>query len=283
MNTVILNNKVAMPQLGFGVFQIEDATLCERCVGEAIDIGYRLLDTAAAYFNEEAVGNAILNAKVLRSELFVTTKLWIQDYGFDDALRAFDRSLTKLKLDYLDLYLLHQPLGDTYSAWRALERLYQEKAIRAIGVCNFSPGRLADLCLNAKIMPAVNQIEIHPFFHQQPALCEMREYGVQPEAWGPLCEGQKGIFENKILTRIGKSHGKTAAQVALRWNLQRGVVVIPKTVHQERMLENYQILDFALTETEMQSIQSLDMGQSEIIDHEAPCTAKWLNQWKIHS
>lgn len=282
MNTVMLRNTMTMPQIGYGVFQIEDAALCEQSVSDAMQVGYRLFDTAAAYFNEEAVGEAIKKCGIPRAELFITSKLWIQDYGYDNALRAFDASLQRLNLDYLDLYLLHQPFGDTYSAWRALERLYEEKTIRAIGVCNFSPARLVDLCLNSRIAPMVNQIELHPFFHQPQALSVMKEYSVQAEAWGPLCEGQKGIFTNKVLTRIGKKYQKTAAQVALRWNIQRNVVVIPKTVHRERMQENFDIWDFTLSEAEMKAIQELDMKQSEIINHDSACTAKWLNQWKIH-
>lgn len=282
MNIVQIGDKIPMPQIGYGVFQIEDAAVCERCVSDALEIGYRLFDTAAAYYNEGAVGRAVLNAPVPRTELFITSKLWIQDYGYDDALRAFDKSLKTLKLDYLDLFLLHQPYGDIYGAWRALEWLYQEKVIHAIGVCNFSPARLVDLYLNSEIAPMVNQIEMHPFFHQQKALSVMGEYGVQPEAWGPLCEGQKEIFQNKVLTRIGSKYQKTAAQVALRWNIQRGIVVIPKTVHPERMQENFNIWDFSLSEADMQAIEKLDMGQSEIIDHESPCTVRLLSQCKIH-
>lgn len=271
-----------MPMEGFGVFQVPEAEVCEQAVSDALEVGYRLIDTAAAYFNEEAVGAAIRKSGIPREELFITTKLWIQDAGYENAKKAFRTSLDKLGLDYLDLYLIHQPMNDYYGSWRAMEELYEEGKIRAIGVCNFYPERLADLCLYAKVTPAVNQVEIHPFFAQTDAMENMKEFGVQPEAWGPLAEGQHGIFTNPVLTEIGKKYGKTAAQVSLRWNTQRGVVIIPKSTHRERMEENLNIWDFTLSDEDMKAIAGLDLGHSEIIDHSAASTAKFLNGWKIH-
>lgn len=282
MEYITLNNGVKMPMEGFGVFQVPEAEVCEQAVSDALEVGYRLIDTAAAYFNEEAVGAAIRKSGIPREELFITTKLWIQDAGYENAKKAFQASLDKLGLDYLDLYLIHQPMNDYYGSWRAMEELYEEGKIRAIGVCNFYPERLADLCLNAKVTPAVNQVEIHPFFAQTDAMENMKEFGVQPEAWGPLAEGQHGIFTNPVLTEIGKKYGKTAAQVSLRWNTQRGVVIIPKSTHRERMEENLNIWNFTLSDEEMKAIAGLDLGHSEIIDHSAASTAKFLNGWKIH-
>jgi len=241
-----------------------------------------LIDTAAAYFNEEAVGAAIRKSGIPREELFITTKLWIQDAGYESAKKAFQTSLDKLGLDYIDLYLIHQPMNDYYGAWRAMEELYEEGKIRAIGVCNFYPDRLTDLCLNRKVVPAVNQVELHPFFAQNGALENMKVLGVQPQAWGPLAEGRHSIFTHPILTKIGAKYGKTAAQVALRWNIQRGVVIIPKSTHKERMEENFNIWDFKLSDEDMAAIATLDLGHSEIIDHSAAETAKFLNGWKIH-
>lgn len=282
MNYVTLNNGVKMPMEGFGVFQVPEAEVCEQAVSDALSVGYRLIDTAAAYFNEEAVGKAIKKSGILREELFITTKLWIQDAGYENAKKAFQTSLNKLGLDYIDLYLIHQPFGDYYGSWRAMEELYEQGRIRAIGVCNFYPDRLADLCANAKVIPAVNQVELHPFFAQTGALNTMKELGVQPQAWGPMAEGRHNIFTHEVLSSIGEKYGKTAAQVALRWNTQRGVVVIPKSVHRERMEENLNIWDFTLSDEDMTAIDALDLGHSEIIDHSAAETAKWLNGWKIH-
>ena len=282
MEFVTLRNGVTMPLEGFGVFQVPDADVCQQAVSEALETGYRLIDTAAAYFNEEAVGAALKNCGIPREELFITTKLWIQDAGYESAKAAFQTSLDKLGLEYLDLYLIHQPMNDYYGAWRAMEELYEAGKIRAIGVCNFHPDRLTDLCLNARIAPMVNQVELHPFFAQDAALENMRELGVQPEAWGPLAEGKHGIFTHPVLVEIGQKYGKTAAQVALRWNAQRGVVVIPKSTHKERMEENLDIWDFSLTEEDRNAIAALDLGHSEIIDHSAAQTAKFLNGWKIH-
>lgn len=282
METIKLSNGVEMPMEGFGVFQVPEAEVCKQAVSDALAAGYRLIDTAAAYFNEEAVGAAIKDSGIPREELFITTKLWIQDAGYENAKKAFQTSLDKLGLDYLDLYLIHQPMSDYYGSWRAMEELYKEGKIRAIGVCNFYPERLADLCVNAEIAPMVNQVELHPFFQQADALKNMEEFKVQPEAWGPFAEGKFNIFSNETLLAIAEKYGKSVAQVALRWNIQRGVVVIPKSVHKERMEENLDIWDFTLSDEDMNAISLLDKGHSEIIDHSAAETAKWLNSWKIH-
>lgn len=282
MEYVTLNNGVKMPMGGFGVFQVPEAAVCEQAVSDALAVGYRLIDTAAAYFNEEAVGAAIQKSGIAREELFLTTKLWIQDAGYESAKRAFQVSLDKLGTDYIDLYLIHQPMNDYYGAWRAMEEMYGEGKIRAIGICNFYPDRLTDLCLNAKVIPAVNQVELHPFFAQTGALENMKAFGVQPEAWGPMAEGKHGIFTHPVLTEIGAKYGKSAAQTALRWNVQRGVVIIPKSTHRERMEENFNIWDFSLSDEDMAAITALDLGHSEIIDHSTAETAKFLNGWKIH-
>lgn len=282
MKYVTLRNGVQMPQEGFGVFQIPDPAQCEQAVTEALQAGYRLIDTAAAYGNEEAVGRAVKKSGIPREELFLTTKLWIQDAGYENAKKAFQTSLDKLGLEYLDLYLIHQPMNDYYGSWRAMEELYEAGRVRAIGVCNFYPERLADLCLNARIAPMVDQVECHPFFQQRDAMETMKEFGVQIEAWGPLAEGQQGIFQDPVLTAIARKYGKTVAQVVLRWSVQRGVVVIPKSVHKERIEENVQIWDFALSDEDMQAIGKMDTGRSAIIDHSSAATAKWLNRVKIH-
>ena len=282
MEYVTLSNGVKMPLEGFGVFQVPEATVCEQAVRDALSVGYRLIDTAAAYFNEEAVGAAIRKSGIPREELFITTKLWVQDAGYENAKKAFETSMRKLGLDYLDLYLIHQPMNDYYGAWRAMEELYEAGKIRAIGVCNFYPDRLTDLCMNAKIAPMVNQVELHPFFAQTGAIENMKSLNVRPEAWGPMAEGKHGIFTHPVLTEIGRKYGKTAAQVALRWNAQRGVVIIPKSTHRERMEENFSIWDFALSEEDMTAVAALDLGRSEIIDHGTAETAKFLNSWKIH-
>lgn len=282
MQTISLNNGVQMPLEGFGVFQVPDAAQCEQAVSDALEAGYRLIDTAAAYMNEEAVGQAIRKSGIPRKDLFITTKLWVQDAGYESAKKAFETSLNKLGLEYLDLYLIHQPFHDYYGAWRAMEELYKEGRIRAIGVSNFYPDRLVDLCVNAEIVPAVNQVECHPFFQQKDALNVMKTYGVQPEAWGPFAEGKNNFFQNPILSEIAAGYGKTVAQIALRWNVQRGVVVIPKSVHKERIQENFNIWDFELSETDMETISGMDIGHSEIINHFTADTAKWLNDLKIH-
>lgn len=278
-----LSNGVELPMVGYGTFQIRDAVQCEQCVLQAVETGYRLFDTAASYENEAAVGAALRSSGVPREELFLITKLWVQDTGYDGTLKAFDRSLKKLGLGHIDLYLIHQPFGDYYGAWRAMEWRYREGAVRAIGVSNFTPERLVDLCMNQEVKPMVNQIEIHPFFQQNTALRVMEDYGVVPQAWGPFSEAQKDIFHHKTLAKIAGRHGKTTAQVILRWHLQRNISAIPKTVHRERMIENLNVFDFELTGKEMESIAGMDIGHSEIIDHHCFSTARQLNSVKIHA
>lgn len=282
MKQILLNNGVKMPVEGYGVFQISDEAQCEQCVLDALETGYRLFDTAAAYYNEAAVGRAVRESGIPRDEIFITTKLWVQDAGYDQTLAAFEQSRKNLGLDYVDLYLIHQPFGDYYGAWRAMEDLYREGIVKAIGVSNFSPERIVDLCMNHEIKPSVNQIEIHPFYQQEEALRVMRSYDIVPEAWGPLSEGQKDIFHHRTLQKIAQRHGKTTAQVILGWHFQRGVVTIPKTVHKERMKENMDIWDFELTQKDMKEIEAMDIGHSEIIDHRCFCTARQLNSIKIH-
>lgn len=282
IETVKLNNGVEMPLEGFGVFQVPDPAACEQAVLDAIATGYRLIDTAAAYMNEEAVGKAIAKCGVPREELFITTKLWVQDASYQGAKAAIETSLQKLGLSYIDLYLIHQPMGDYIGAWHAMEEAYKAGKLRAIGVCNFYPNRLADLCESVEIKPAVNQVELHPFFQQENALALMKEYGVHPEAWGPFAEGSHGIFTHPVLTEIGRKYGKSAAQVALRWNVQRGVTVIPKSVHSERMEQNLDIWDFQLSGEDMAEIARLDIGHSEIVDHSDPKFVQMLHQMKIH-
>ena len=278
-----LSNGVKLPMIGYGTFQIKDAAQCERCVSEALAAGYRLFDTAASYENETAVGAALRRSGLPRDEWFVTTKLWVQDAGYDETLKAFAQSLKRLGLDYIDLYLIHQPFGDYYGAWRAMERLYREGAVHAVGVSNFTPERLVDLCMNQEIRPMVNQIEIHPFFQQGEALHVMETCGVVPQAWGPFSEGQRDIFRHRTLAKIAERHNKTTAQVMLRWHYQRGIPTIPKTVHEERMIENLAVFDFELTAKEMESIAGMDIGHSEIIDPRCFCTARQLNSVKIHA
>lgn len=282
MEFATLNNGIRMPMEGFGVFQVPDAKVCEQAVLDAIASGYRLIDTAAAYGNEEAVGAAIRKCGVPRGELFITTKLWVQDASYEGAKKAVETSMQKLGLEYLDLYLLHQPMGDYYGAYRAMEELYKEGVLRAIGVCNFYPHVLADLCETVEVVPAVNQVELHPFFQQEEALALMKEYDVMPEAWGPFAEGNHGIFTHPVLTKIGDKYGKSAAQVALRWNVERGVAVIPKSVHKERMEQNMDIWDFTLSEEDKGEIAALDIGHSEIVNHYAPAFVKMLHGMKIH-
>lgn len=282
MEYATLNNGIQMPLEGFGVFQVPDPAQCENAVLDAISSGYRLIDTAAAYMNEEAVGAAIKKCGVPREELFITTKLWVQDASYEAAKKAVQTSLDKLGLDYIDLYLIHQPMGDYIGAYRAMEELYKEGKLRAIGVCNFYPNRLADLCETVDVIPAVNQVELHPFFQQENALALMREYGIVPEAWGPFAEGNHGIFTHPVLSKIGEKYGKSAAQAALRWNIQRGVVVIPKSVHKDRMEQNFDVWDFTLSEDDMAEIAKLDLGHSEIVDHSDPGFVKMLQQMKIH-
>ena len=281
MKEVRLNNGLMMPAIGFGVYQIP-ANETEQIVSNALEVGYRMIDTAASYFNEEQVGNAIKHSGLKREEVFVTTKLWVQDYEYDDALRAFDKSMKSLGLDYLDLYLLHKPYGNYYAAWRACERLYKEGRIRAIGVTSFSNERLQDLFLHNEVKPAVNQLETNPFFQQKAANKFLQCEGIQHEAWAPFAEGLNGIWNNCVLKEIAEKHGRTVGQVVLRWLNQRNVVVIPKTVHKERMIENISIFDFTLTENEMESIAQLDTGRSPIYDDMDLATVKGIGLHKIH-
>lgn len=283
MKYCTLKNGVSMPLLGFGVFQVTDAAECEQCVYDALMMGYRSIDTAAAYRNEEAVGRAIKRSGIPRRDLFITTKLWIQDAGYEPTKKAFETSLNKLGLDYLDLYLIHQPFGDVYGSWRAMEELYQSGKIRAIGVSNFPDVRIADLAEFNEITPMVNQMEIHPFYQQTDREAFMKEYGVQMEAWGPLAEGKNGIFSNATLTGIAAKYGKTVAQVILRWHVQRGVVVIPKSVHKSRIEENFSIWDFELNGGDMAAIAALDTKEGLYgSTFNSPASVKSLSSYKIH-
>jgi len=282
MEKVKLNNGLEMPILGFGVFQVTDMAECERSVLDAINTGYRLIDTAASYMNEEAVGKAIKNCGVDRDELFITTKIWIQSNGYEGTKKAFENSLKKLQLEYLDLYLIHQPFGDVYGEWRAMQDLYKEGRIKAIGVSNFHPDRLMDLMVHNEIVPAVNQIETHPFHQQNETQLFLQEHKVQIESWGPFAEGKNNIFHNEILSSIGKKYNKTIAQVILRWLTQRGVVAIPKSVRKERMEENFNIFDFNLDEADMNEIKKLDTKESLFFDHRDPAMVKWLGERKLN-
>ena len=277
MEYVKLNNGVEMPVLGFGVYQISDPEVCERAVGDALKIGYRSIDTAAAYGNEEAVGRAVRRSGVPREELFITTKLWISDAGYEPARKAFEESMSKLGLDYLDLYLIHQPYGDVYGSWRAMEELYEQGVIRAIGTANFYPDHLANLISFNRIAPAVNQVECNVFFQQREAQEYMAGKEVAMEGWAPFAEGRNDLFRNEVLARIGEAHGKTVAQVVLRWLLQRGVVCIPKSTHRDRMEQNFDVFDFALGDDEMVAIAALDTGRSAFFDHHDPATIEWMS------
>ena len=281
MEKVVLNNGVEMPLLGFGVYQVPDANECEKSVLDAIDAGYRLIDTAAAYMNEEAVGNAIKKSGVARNELFITTKLWVQDAGYENTKKAFDKSLKKLQLDYLDLYLIHQPFGDVYGSWRAMEELYKEGKIRAIGVSNFQPDRVMDLIVFNEVAPAVNQIETHPFCQQIETAKFLQENNVQIESWGPFAEGRNDIFKNELLVSIANKYKKSVAKIILRWLTQRGVVVIPKSVHKERIIENLNIFDFQISTEDMERIATLDTQTSSFFDHRNPEIVKWMATRKL--
>jgi len=283
MQIVKLNNGVEMPILGFGVFQVTDLAECERSVSEAIETGYRLIDTAASYGNEEAVGRAIKASGVPREDLFITTKLWIQSNGYEGTKKAFEASLKKLQLDYLDLYLMHQPFGDVYGEWRAMQDLYKAGRVRAIGVSNFQPDRLIDLIVHNEIVPAVNQIEAHPFNQQIETQQFLQENKVQIQSWGPFAEGKNNIFQNELLASIGEKHNKTIAQIILRWLTQRGVVVIPKSVRKERIAENFNSLDFELSADDMEVIKTLDTKTSSFFDHRDPAMVKWLGQYKVEN
>lgn len=275
MNYVTLSNGLKMPQLGYGVYQVTKDE-CERCVLDALDVGYRLIDTAQSYFNEEEVGNAITKSGIPREEIFLTSKVWIEHYGYEECKKSVLVSLEKLKTDYIDLMLLHQPFGDVYGAWRALEELYKEGKLKAIGISNFYPDRMIDLTSFCEIKPMVNQVEIHPHNQQVDALKWNEKYGVQLEAWAPFGEGKGGMFELDELKEIGKQYGKTVAQVILRWHLQRGIVVIPKSTHKERMEENFNVFDFELSNKDMETISKLDKKQSSFFSHTNPAMVEWF-------
>lgn len=276
MQTVTLNNGIQMPLQGFGVFQMPDPDECEASVAAALRTGYRLIDTAASYGNEAAVGRAIAASDVPREQLFITTKLWLHDTGYQETVQAFERSLARLQLDYLDLYLIHQPYGDVHGSWRAMEDLQRDGRIRAIGVSNFHPDRVMDLMMRNKVVPAVNQIETHPFCQQTATAQFLLQQGIQIESWGPFAEGRNNLFSNALLQAIANRHGRSVAQVVLRWLLQRGVVAIPKSVRPERMAENFAINDFTLSAEEMAGIATLDTTSSAFFDHRDPAMVKWL-------
>ena len=281
MDYVTLNNGLRMPTVGFGVFQIPDATECERSVIDAIEVGYRLIDTAASYMNEEAVGRGLRTSGVPREQLFVTTKLWVQDAGFERTQRAIDRSLKRLQLDYLDLYLIHQPFNDVHGAWRAMEQAHKSGKLRAIGVSNFQPDRLMDIKAFNEVAPAVNQIEINPFHQQAESVNFMGEIGVQAEAWAPFAEGRNNLFTNDTLLGVGRKHGKSVAQVVMRWLVQRGGVALAKSVRRARMIENLAVFDFVLDEDEMTRIAALDTGQSAFFSHRDPAIVKWMAERRL--
>ncbi|MEK4058369.1 MULTISPECIES: aldo/keto reductase [Paenibacillus] len=281
MQKVILNNGVEMPVLGFGVYQIADQSQCEQSVYDAITSGYRLIDTAASYLNEEAVGRAIKRSGIARDDLFITTKLWVQDTGYERTKKAFENSLNRLQLDYLDLYLIHQPFGDVYGSWRAMEELYREGKVRAIGVSNFHMDRLIDLIIHNEVVPAVNQVETHPFNQQIESEEFMKENKVQIESWAPFAEGRNNLFQNELLVSIADKYNKSVAQVVLRWLTQREVVVIPKSVRKERMVENFSIFDFQLSEEDMNAIMALDTKESLFFSHRDPEMVKWIGNRKL--
>jgi len=281
MQTVILNNGIEMPLLGFGVFQMTEAAECERAVIDAIETGYRLIDTAASYQNETQVGNALKNSGIAREELFITTKLWLQDANYEGAKAQFERSLNRLQMDYVDLYLIHQPYGDVHGAWRAMEELQQAGKIRAIGVSNFQPDRLADLIAFNSVVPAVNQVEVNPFHQQLHAAPWMQSRGIQPEAWAPFAEGRNNLFQHPLLAAIAAKHGKSIGQVVLRWIFQRGIVSLAKTVRQTRMAENLNILDFELSSDDFLQITALDTATSAFFSHRDPARVEWLTGRKL--
>jgi 2,5-diketo-D-gluconate reductase A len=281
MQTITLNNGVQMPLAGYGVFQIPDPQECERSVADAIRVGYRLIDTAASYLNEEAVGRGIRASGVPRKELFVTTKLWVQDTGYERTRQALDKSLARLQMDYLDLYLIHQPFGDVHGSWRAMEEALKAGKVRAIGVSNFQPDRLMDMIIQNEVVPAVNQIEVNPFLQQEESVKFMRDNGVQPEAWAPFAEGRNNLFQNETLTDIARKHGRTVGQVVLRWVVQRGIVALAKSVRKERMEENLRVFDFALDESDIARIGQLETGQSSFFSHRDPAMVKWISERRL--
>lgn len=282
MQKVTLNNGVEMPMIGFGVYQIDDQDVCEQAVFDALMAGYRMIDTAAAYQNEEAVGKAIKRSGVPREEIFLTTKLWVQDAEYENTKKAFEKSMDRLQVDYVDLYLIHQPFGDVYGSWRAMEELYREEKIKAIGVSNFYMDRLVDLIAHNEIVPAVNQVETHPFNQQVKSTQLMKESNVQIESWAPFAEGKNNIFQNEILSSIGEKYNKSVAQVILRWLTQRGVVVIPKSVHKERIIENFNFFDFELNQQEMEKVAALDTKESLFFSHREPEMVKELVSVKFN-
>ncbi|QZN74002.1 aldo/keto reductase [Paenibacillus sp. DR312] len=281
MQTVTLNNGVEMPIIGFGVYQVPDADECENTVYEALKAGYRLIDTAAGYLNEEAVGRAIKRSGIPREELFITTKLWIQDAGYESTKLAFAKSLSKLQLDYLDMYLIHMPFGDYYGAWRAMEELYREGKIKAIGVSNFLPDRLMDLIVHNEIVPAINQIETHPFQQQVDSAAFMKEQGIQHQSWSPFAEGRNNLFSNEVLASIAERHNKSIAQVVLRWLVQQDIVIIPKSVRKERLIENFDIFNFVLSPEEIATIATLDTKESLFMKIDDPKVAQMLGKMKV--
>jgi len=281
MKYIKINDEINLPMLGFGTLHIPPEKT-KKCVLEALQCGYRLIDTAASYFNEKEIGEAIAESNIPREEIFITSKVWVQDAGYENTLKAFQKSLDNLKVDYLDLYLIHQPYSHYYDSWKALEELYEQGKIKIIGVCNFSSERFVDLYMNVKVKPMINQIEIHPFYRQDETVEVLRQYDCFVQAWGPLNEGQRDIFKNEILKNIARKHDKTISQIILRWHLQRGIITIPKTIHLDRMKENMDIFDFELDENDFKEIKKLDLGYSEIIDHQCYKTAKWINKYKIH-
>lgn len=282
MNYVTLNNGLSIPMLGFGVFQIPDPKECEQAVTDALTIGYRLIDTAASYLNEAAVGHAIRRSGIPRAELFITTKLWVQDAGYESTKSAFQKSLDRLHLDYLDMYLIHQPYGDVFGSWKAMQELHHQGRIRAIGVANFQPDRLMDLMVNSGFVPAVNQIETHPFHQQKAVQGFLEAHHIQLQSWGPFAEGKNNIFHHEVLSRIGAQYGKSVAQVVLRWLVQRGIIAIPKSVRKERMAENFSIFDFELSAEDMLAMAALDEGCSLFFDHRDPEKVKWISERKLN-
>jgi len=281
MKHVTLNNGVTMPLLGFGVFQIPDPAECERAVVDAVQSGYRLIDTATSYMNEVAVGNGVKQSGIARDELFITSKLWVQDVGYDRTKLAIDKSLQRLKLDYLDLYLIHQPFGDVHGAWRAMEEAYKAGKLRAIGVSNFHTDRLMDLSVFNEVTPAVNQIEVNPFHQQDESVAFMREHGVQAQAWAPFAEGRNNLFQNAVLAKIAEKHGKSIGQVVLRWLVQRGISALAKTVRRERMVENLDVFDFFLDDDDIAGISTLELGTSSFFSHRDPAIIKWMSERRL--